>query len=115
MSGGHFNYNQYYIQEIINSLEDYIYGREVEDVEDYIEYCCDWGNEEEKKYVRENHHSVPNINGYNESTLSELKKGLELLKRAYVYAQRIDWLLSYDDGEETFHERLNEELSNISN
>ena len=115
MSGGHFDYNQYYIQEIINSLEDYIYGHEVEDVEDYIEYYCNWDNEEEKKYVRENRHSVPNIYGYNETTLSEFKKGLELLKKAYVYVQRIDWLLSDDDGEETFHERLNKELSNISN
>ena len=40
---------------------------------------------------------------------------LAILKKAYVYAQRIDWLLSDDDGEESFHKRLKEELDNLKN
>ena len=43
----------------------------------------------------------------------ELKIGVEKLKEAYVYAQRIDWLLSGDDGEETFIERLKEDLDKL--
>ena len=39
MSGGHFDYNQYRIDDIANSIEDYIYGHplEEEDIEYYIE------------------------------------------------------------------------------
>lgn len=34
-------------------------------------------------------------------------------KKAYIYAQRIDWLLSGDDGEKSFHKRLKEELQQL--
>ena len=50
---------------------------------------------------------------YSEATLAEFRKGLKLLRQAHIYAQRIDWLLSSDDSEETFHERLAEDLSEI--
>jgi hypothetical protein len=39
-------------------------------------------------------------------TINRLAEGLTILKMAYIYAQRIDWLLSGDDGEEYFHRRL---------
>ena len=39
-----------------------------------------------------------------------MRKGLILLRKAEVYAQRIDLLLSGDDSEERFHERLKEDL-----
>ena len=45
--------------------------------------------------------------------LEELKKGVKILKTAAIYAQRIDWLLSGDDGEESFKERLKEELDEL--
>lgn len=50
---------------------------------------------------------------YSPETIAEFKKGLELLKKAYVYAQRIDWLVSADDSEATFHERLKSDLAAI--
>ena len=50
---------------------------------------------------------------YSEETISEFKKSVEVLKLAKVYAHRIDWLLSGDDGEDSFHERLREDLKNI--
>jgi hypothetical protein len=80
MSGGHFDYNQYHIQDIIEKLESHLNG------------------------------TVPFYEDYSQETLDEFKNGLELLKKAYVYSQRIDWLLSADDGESTFHRRLKEEL-----
>ena len=52
---------------------------------------------------------------YSKQTIKEFKKGLAILKKAYIYAQRIDWLLSDDDGEESFHKRLKEELDNLKN
>ena len=45
--------------------------------------------------------------------VDEFKKGLKILKTAAIYAQRIDWLLSGDDGEESFKERLKEELDDL--
>ncbi len=45
-----------------------------------------------------------------EETIQEFKKGLDYLYKAYIYTQRIDWFLSGDDSEETFHERLKEDL-----
>jgi hypothetical protein len=38
---------------------------------------------------------------------------MKVLRVAAVYAQRIDWLLSGDDGEESFLKRLKEELGQL--
>ena len=54
-----------------------------------------------------------NNNRYSEETIAEFEKGIELLKKAQVYAQRIEWLVCGDDGEEDFHERLSEDLLKI--
>lgn len=54
-------------------------------------------------------------NDFSKETLDEFRKGLDILNKAYIYTQRIDWLLSGDDGEETFHQRLKEDLKNYKN
>ena len=115
MSGGHFDYYQWQINDIADSLEDYIYGHSLdeEDIEYYIK--DHWLENEEKEYIIKNKHTMPNLYKYNKETIKEFKKGLAILKKAYVYAQRIDWLLSDDDGEESFHKRLKEELDNLKN
>lgn len=92
MSGGKFDYQQHRIQDIIDTIQD-----EIDTNNEKPEYW--WG--EWKGQV------------YSDETIAEFKKGIELLKKAYVYAQRIDWLLSGDDGEEDFHKRLNDELKKI--
>lgn len=46
-------------------------------------------------------------------TIEEFRKAVKILKQAYVYAQRIDYLLSDDDCEESFHKRLQEELAKL--
>jgi hypothetical protein len=43
---------------------------------------------------------------FSDETINRFAEGLAILKMAYIYAQRIDWLLSGDDGEEYFHRRL---------
>ena len=115
MSGGSFDYYQWHIDDIANSIENYIYGHSIDEdrIEEYIK--DHWLEEEEKEYVLKNKHTLPNSYGYSKETIKEFKKGLAILKKAYVYAQRIDWLLSGDDGEESFHERLKEELDNLKN
>ena len=43
-------------------------------------------------------------------TLRKFKMAIKYLKIAQIYTKRIEWLLSGDDGEDSFHERLREEL-----
>lgn len=54
-----------------------------------------------------------NYYDYEPETIEEFCKAIKVLREAAVYAQRIDWLLSGDDGEETFHKRLKEELGKL--
>lgn len=52
-------------------------------------------------------------NNFEQCTLDEFQKGADALRLAYVYVQRIDWLLSGDDGEATFHERLADDMRKL--
>ena len=42
--------------------------------------------------------------------LLEISNGLDYLNLAGIYTKRLDWLFSGDDGEDSFFERLEEEL-----
>lgn len=77
MSGGHFEYQQHKINDIIESIEA----------------------------------QIDKSGKYSDEVINEFKIGVKKLKEAYIYAQRIDWLLSGDDGEETFLTRLKKELN----
>ena len=96
MSGGHFEYRQWNIQDIADRLEDYIYGHELdeEDIDEYVHdtfyFRDDADKKEAEKFIRENKRTLPNLYGYSEETLIEFKRGLDILRRAYIYAQRID-------------------------
>ena len=77
---------------------------------DYIITCKECEVEEYEKDEYGNDQYFPD---YTEETIAEFRKGIELLKKAKVYAHRIDWLISGDDGEESFHKRLKEELAKL--
>lgn len=62
------------------------------------------------EYDEHGHQVYPYYPDYTEETLQEFRNGVEILRKAYVYTQRIDWLLSGDDGEDSFHRRLKDEL-----
>ena len=89
MSGGHFDYKQHYIQDIIDEIEDLIKNNNVEN---------EWGYS----------------NDYSDEIIEKFKVGLKILKQAEIYTTRIDWLVSGDDGEETFLERLKDDLGEIN-
>lgn len=88
MSGGHFDYKQYEIGTIAEAIESIVYREENPEA-----------HGEEYAY------------NFTEKTLGEFRNAIIFLKLAAVYAQRIDWLLSGDDGEETFHKRLAADLA----
>ena len=92
MSGGHFQYKQWEIGNIADEVEQLILTNDSEEKDQ-------WGD-------RKGYHYTP-------ETIEEFKKGLVLLRQAYVYAQRIDWLVSGDDGEDSFHRRLKFELEKL--
>jgi repressor of nif and glnA expression len=92
MSGGHFQYNQYKLQMIAEKIEELIEKNNCNDKNQ-------WGD------VIGNH--------YSRETMREFDKAVSLLKQAYVYTQRIDWLVSGDDGEDSFHRRLADELAKV--
>jgi hypothetical protein len=108
MSGGHFDYKQWYINQIADDVEKIIErnGRKKtdEELKDESWRRDDWY----EKYPEDLYHYK-----YPDEVIEKFKEGLTILRQAAVYAQRIDWLLSGDDGEETFLKRLEKELSEL--
>lgn len=92
MSGGYFNYDQYRIQYIADMIEQCILNNDSEELDAY---------------------DYPIGRHYSKETITEFEVGLKHLQKAIIYAQRIDWLVSGDDGEESFHERLKNDLGEL--
>lgn len=114
MSGGHFNYKQYCLEDIASDIEEYLYGRELyeEDIDDYIKEH-DWFCDDDKEWIRKNKNTLPNFDDFSEETLALLKEGARKIREAGIYAHRIDWLLSGDDGEDSFKSRLKKDLEKL--
>ena len=108
MSGGAFDYKQWHIEQIADDVEKLIErnGREKtrEELKEEGWRSDDWY----EKYPEDLCHYK-----YHDEVIEKFKEGLKVLRLAAVYAQRIDWLVSGDDGEESFLERLKEELGQL--
>jgi hypothetical protein len=103
MSGGEFEYQQYHIGEIADSIQLTLdrMGKEIPK-EDR------WPDDEwHEKYPEDKFYLI-----YSDETIKELNNAIKQLRIAHIYAQRVDYLLSGDDSEKDFHKRLNEELNN---
>lgn len=50
---------------------------------------------------------------YPENVKFVLSEGLHALKRAYIFAKRIDWFLAGDDGEEDLYRKLFIEIGEL--
>jgi hypothetical protein len=109
MSGGAFNYDQYKIGYMVDQIEETVVKNGVEKTPEDLKQegwrDPDWY----KKYPEDLFHYK-----YPDEVIEKMKEGIEVLKRAQIYAQRIDWLLSGDDGEESFLRRLEEELNELN-
>ena len=92
MSGGHFNYKQHHLLNMADDIGSQILTNDSTEKNE-------WGD---------------NIgNRYSPETIAEFEKAVKALKLAYAYAQRIDWLLSGDDGEDSFHIRLQAQIGEL--
>jgi hypothetical protein len=90
MSGGYFEYKQYYMDQIAEDLE-----RRIEKAKNKEEGDFGYSYEESDKVIE------------------KFEEILYHIKRAAIMAQRVDWYLSGDDGEESFFRRLEEELEEL--
>ena len=85
MSGGYFDYDQYRLFDIINSLD------------------------ERKKSIKDYGKDI-DVLTIDKSTEDLFEDARIILQLAYIFLQRVDWLLSGDDGPATFKERIKEDL-----
>jgi len=109
MSGGVFDYKQYNIAMIADEVEQIILNNGRPKTQE--ELRDSWGRDNSwyKTHPEDlNHYKYP------DDVIEEFKKGLDILRKAQVYAQRIDWLVSCDDSEESFHRRLKEDLNKLA-
>lgn len=88
MSGGHFEYNQYRIREITDEIKSLVANND------------EWG--------------CPKGKHYSEQTIGRFNQAIVLLTLAEEFVQRVDWLVSGDDGEDSFHARLETFLRELS-
>lgn len=89
MSGGHFDYAQYRLNDIASSIDELIARNDDASMNEYGD---------------------TRGAGYSNETIEKFKEASETLRRAEAMAQRVDWLVSGDDGEESFHSRWAKEV-----
>jgi len=112
MSGGRFNYDQYKIGYIADEIEQEIWNsgkpKTKEELKEEFKDAPWRGSDWYERYPEDlNHYKYP------DEVIEEFKRAVYFLRKAQIYAHRVDWLLSSDDGEETFLERLDEELKKL--
>lgn len=81
MSGGHFNYQNYRIDEIADKIESLI--------------------NKEKEYE------------FSPKVIDKFRKAVKTLRKASVMVNRIDYLASGDDGDETFLHRWKVDMAKL--
>jgi hypothetical protein len=109
MSGGAFDYQQRLIPDIIERIEEEIsLNGKIKTEEELKEESWRGGDWYEKYPEDLKYYEYP------EDIIAHFKDGIKYLRLAYIYAQRIDWLLSGDDGEDSFRKRLKEEIEKLN-
>ena len=105
MSGGAFDYRQRYIEEIADEIEQEIIKA---------------GREKPQEIWTKNHWYASSFDNsdrtyptYERKTIDIMRRAVYVLRMAYIYAKRVDWMLSGDDSEESLAKRLDEELRSL--
>lgn len=93
MSGGHFQYKQWEIGNIADEIEQLIIDNDSDEKNQ-------WGDTKGRHF--------------NPETIKQFQVALDLLRMAHVFVHRIDWLVSGDDSEESFHKRLEKDFADLA-
>jgi hypothetical protein len=96
MSGGRFDYQQYRLHDIAETIEEEIESNTTKPSD------WDWWGQEWTGQI------------YSDEVIDKFKEAVAYLKVAECYAQRVDWLLSGDDGEESMLRRLKTDLEKLA-
>lgn len=108
MSGGRFQYDQYKIGYIADQIEQIIEksGRPKtkQELKEESWHDSEWY----AKYPEDLCHYK-----YPDEVIEKFKEAVKALRVSEIYAQRVDWLVSGDDGEESFLERLKKDLGKL--
>lgn len=109
MSGGRFDYDQYKIGYIADKIEKLIdkngKPKTREELKEERWKSADWY----EKYPKDlNHYKYP------DEVIEKFQEAVQLLRKAQIYAHRIDWLVSDDDSESSFLDRLSEDLQMLN-
>lgn len=91
MSGGRFEYKQHHIQDIIDGIQNVLDSQNKPEKAD-SDYC---------------------FQKYSPETIKKFQKAIKTLKKAYMMAHTIDYLLCGDDAEDSFNERWKIELKKL--
>jgi len=92
MSGGHFDYAQYRIEDIASSIDELIKTNKSKDIDSF-------GQEIGRNYP--------------DGIIKKFDEAKKTLSLAAKMAQHIDWLVSGDDGEDSFEKRWIEEVDSV--
>jgi len=108
MSGGHWDYIQYRFTDIYEDILKEIEFSGKKKTEEELREESWRGDDWYEKYPQDLYHYK-----YSDEVIEEFKRGAKVIQKAQIYMQRIDWLLSGDDGDESFIKRLKEDLSEL--
>jgi hypothetical protein len=89
MSGGHFQYQQYRIEDIAVEIYEIIESNDDKTIDQY---------------------GQRRGNGYMPEGIEKFREAAHTLRQAAEMAQRVDWLVSGDDGEDSFIRRWEKEV-----
>ena len=89
MSGGAFDYKNHYIDDFIETLETTIKN-----------------NNKKNEYG--------DITNYSKAIIQQFKMVIKILKVSSIHLHRVDWLLSGDDDEQAYLERLAKDLNDLN-
>lgn len=109
MSGGHWDYLQYRLTDVVEDIDKLVKQNGQPKTEEELKEEIWRDDEWYEKYPEDKFHYR-----YAPEVIKEFKKAIPIIKKAQVYMQRLDRLLSGDDGEESFLERLGQELQNLN-
>jgi len=109
MSGGQWSYDQYKIGYIAESIEQEIRNSGKPKTREELKQESSWRSSDYyERYPEDLNHYK-----YSDEVIEEFKRAVYYLKKAQIYAHRVDYLLSGDDGEESFLKRLNEDINKL--
>lgn len=108
MSGGKWEYRQYGLTDVIDDLKRLIEKNGKLKTKEEMK-AEGWTHPNWYEMYPEDkfHYKYP------DEVIEEFKNAVDIISKAQVYMHRVDWLLSGDDGDETFIERLNEDLKKL--